>query len=176
VDQPRGWLVARTRSHQPHAQAEALPPWDALPLALGTPQAGAVDQGSCSATTSAAMAARAMEPSLAPGRTPPQPSWPAYGAPQPAPPPADASPQVPRADTLHTAMGRALDRWRTWTVAPVLGMRTDLWGCRPGSRRGLQAAAGEGGLGWLAGNVKRLPSLTMGSGCLRLLEEAGGKV
>src|SRR4029450_8464903 len=97
VDQPRFLLVARTRSHQPHEQAEALPPLDALPLALGNPQAGALDQGSCSATTSAAMAARAMAPSLAPGRTSPQPSWPAYGAPQPAPPPADASPQVPRA-------------------------------------------------------------------------------
>jgi hypothetical protein len=69
-------LGARPLSHPPNEHAEALPTVDALPRALGTPQAGALDHGDVSATTSAALAARAMEPYSATGRPPPHPSWP----------------------------------------------------------------------------------------------------
>ena len=58
VAQASGVMVASTLSHPPNAPAEALPPVDASPLAWGTPQAGALDPGSCRATTIAAMDAR----------------------------------------------------------------------------------------------------------------------
>ena len=51
VAQASGVMVASTLSHPPHAPAEALPPVDAIPLAWGTPQAGALDHGYGSATT-----------------------------------------------------------------------------------------------------------------------------
>ena len=105
-------LVARTLSNHPNDHAEAIPPLDAIPLALGTPQAGALDHGSCSATTIAAMAARDMEPSIATGRLPHHPSWPASFAQQPAPPPEDASPKLQMAYKLQTAIGGAISRWR----------------------------------------------------------------
>jgi hypothetical protein len=169
-------LVARTLSHPPNDHAAASPTLDAIPLALGQPQAGALDNGSCSATTIAAMEARDLAPDIATGRTPHHPSWQASFAQQPAPPPADASPQVPMAYKLQTEIGRALDRLRNWTVEPVLGMIKDLLGFRQCSLRGLQAAAGAWCLGCLACNLRRLHSLTMGSVGLLLLEEAGGKV
>jgi hypothetical protein len=160
----RGLLVARPLSPPPNAPAAALPTGDARPLALGKPQAGAWDQGACSAPTSAALAARAIEPSLAPGRPPHQPRWPAYVAQPPAPPPAAARPKVPRAEKLPTERGGALSRWRQWTVEPGLGLLPARVGWRPFSLRGLQAAAGAWGLGGRACHVKRLPRWTMGSG------------
>ncbi len=74
VAQDRCLLVASPLSPPPNAHAEALPTVDAMPLAVGTPQAGAWAKGSCSATHSAARAARDIEPSLATGRIPPPPS------------------------------------------------------------------------------------------------------
>ena len=50
----------------PTIDAEALPTLDALPLALGTPKAGALDNGSFSAPNIAAMDARDIEPYHAP--------------------------------------------------------------------------------------------------------------
>jgi hypothetical protein len=110
VEQDRFLMVASTRSNPPNAQAEAIPPWDAIPRALGNPQAGALDNGSFSTTTIAAMEARDIEPYIATGRIPHQPSWQASCAPQPAPPPAEASPKLPMAYTLQTEMGGAISR------------------------------------------------------------------
>jgi len=90
-------IVASTLSHHPNDQAEAIPTLDAIPLALGKPKAGALDNGYCSATNIAAMEARDIEPYIATGRTPHHPRWQSYCAQQPAPPPADASPKVPMA-------------------------------------------------------------------------------
>ena len=73
-------------------------------------------------------------------------------------------------------MGGAIYRWRKCTGEPVLGMIKDILGLRQGSLRGLQAAAGPWCLVCLACNLQRLHSLTMGSVCLLLLEEAGGNV
>jgi len=94
VAQDRCLLVASTLSTHPNDPAAALPTLDAIPRAWGTPQAGALDNGDCSATNIAAMAARDLAPSSATGRTPHHPRWPAYCAQQPAPPPAEASPKV----------------------------------------------------------------------------------
>jgi hypothetical protein len=162
VEQDRCLIVASTLSNHPNDQAEAIPPLDAIPLALGTPQAGALDKGSCSATNIAAMEARDLEPYIATGRIPPQPSWPSYFAQQPAPPPADASPKVQMAYKLQTEIGGAIYRLRQCTVEPVLGMIKDILGFRQFSLRGLRAAAGEWCLVCLAFNLKRLHTLTMG--------------
>jgi len=169
VEQDSFLMVASTLSNHPNDQAEAISTLDAIPLALGTSKAGALDHGSFSATTIAAMEARAMEPYSATGRTPHHPSWQSYCAQQPAPPPADASPQVQMAYTLHTELGGAISRLRQCTVAPGLGMIKDILGFRQCSLRGLQAAAGEWCLVCMAFNLKRLHSLTMGSVGLRLL-------
>ncbi len=162
VEQDSVLLVAHTLSTHPNDQAEALPTLEAIPLALGTPQAGALDQGSCRATNSAAMEARAIAPSIATRRTPHQPSWPSYVAPQPPLPPADASPQGHMAYKLQTEIGGAISRWRTCTVEPVLGLIKDIWGFRPCSLRGLWAAAGAWCRVCMAFNVKRLQTLRMG--------------
>jgi hypothetical protein len=168
VEQDRFLLVASPLSTHPNAPAEALPTLDARPRAVGKPQAGALENGDVSATTMAALAARDMAPDIATGRTPQHPSWQAYFAQQPAPPPADASAQVPMASKLQTEIGGALYRLRKGTVEPVLGIRKDLLGFRQCSRRGVQAAGGAWCRVCMACNLKRLQSLTMGSGCLLL--------
>ena len=162
VEQDSFLMVAHTLSNHPNDPAEAIPTLEAIPLALGKPQAGALDHGYCSATNSAAMEARAIAPSIATGRTPHQPSWPSYVAPQPPLPPADASPKVHMAYKLQTEIGGAISRWRTCTVEPVLGLIKDIWGFRPCSLRGLWAAAGEWCRVCMAFNVKRLQTLSMG--------------
>ena len=170
VAQASGVMVASPLSHPPHAPAEALPPVDASPLAWGTPQAGALDPGSCRATTIAAMDARDRAPSLATGRIPHHPRWPSSGAPPPAPPPAPASPKLQRAHTRPSEMGGAISRWRNGTVEPVLGLIHDLVGVRQGALRGVRAAAGAWWLGCLAFNWTRLQTLTLdqGASCWRL--------
>ena len=155
-------LVASTLSNHPNDHAEAIPPLDAIPLALGKPQAGALDHGYCSATNIAAMEARDIEPSIATGRIPHHPSWQSYFAQQPAPPPADASPKLQMADKRQTEIGGAIYRLRKCTVEPVLGIIKDILGFRQCSLRGLWAAAGEWCLVCMAFNLKRLHTLTMG--------------
>ena len=158
--------MASPLSHPPHAHAAALPPVDARPRALGTPQAGALATGYCSAPNIAALAARDRAPYRATGRRPHPPRWPSSCAPHPAPPPAAARPTVPRADTRHPERGGAIYRWRTWTVEPVLGLLTDLLGFRPGSLRGVRAAAGAWCLVGLAFNLTRRHTVPLGSGGL----------
>lgn len=162
VDHDRFLIVASTLSNHPNDQAEAMPTLDAIPLALGKPQAGAVDNGYCSATHIAAMEARDIEPYIATGRIPHYPSWQSYFAQQPVPAPADASPKVHMAYKLQTDIGGAIYRLRQCTVEPVLGIIKDLLGVRPFSLRGLGAAAGAGCLVGIACNLKRLHTLTMG--------------
>jgi hypothetical protein len=43
VEQDSFLIVANTLSNHPNDQAEAIPTLDAIPLALGKPQAGALD-------------------------------------------------------------------------------------------------------------------------------------
>jgi hypothetical protein len=162
VEQDSFLIVANTLSNHPNDQAEAIPTLDAIPLALGKPKAGALDNGYCSATNIAAMEARDIEPYIATGRTPHHPSWLAYFAQQPTLPPADASPKVHMAYKLQTEIGGAIYRLRKCTVEPVLGIIKDILGFRQCSLRGLWAAAGEWCLVCLAFNLKRLHTLTMG--------------
>jgi transposase len=162
VEQDSFLIVANTLSNHPNDQAEAIPPLDALPLALGLPKAGALDNGYFSATTIAAMEARDIEPYIATGRTPHHPSGLAYFAQQPTLPPADASPKVHMAYKLQTEIGGAIYRLRKCTVEPVLGIIKDILGFRQFSLRGLWAAAGEWCLVCMAFNLKRLHTLTMG--------------
>jgi DDE family transposase/transposase-like protein DUF772 len=162
VDQDSFLIVASTLSNHPNDQAEAIPTLDAIPLALGKPQAGALDNGYFSATNIAAMEARDIEPYIATGRISHHPSWQSYFVQQPAPPPADASPKVQMAYKLQTEIGGAIYRLRKCTVEPVLGIIKDILGFRQFSLRGLQAAAGEWCLVCIAFNLKRLHTLTMG--------------
>ena len=162
VEQDSFLIVANTLSNHPNDQAEAIPTLEAIPLALGTPKAGALANGYFSATNIAAMEARDIEPYIATGRTPHHPSWLAYFAQQPTLPPADASPKVHMADKLQTEIGSAIYRLRKCTVEPVLGMLKDILGFRQCSLRGLWAAAGEWCLVCMAFNLKRLHTLTMG--------------
>jgi hypothetical protein len=155
-------IVAHTLSNHSNDQAEAIPTLDAIPFALGKPQAGALDNGYFSATNIAAMEARDIEPYIATGRTPHHPSWQSYFAQQPTLPPADASPKVHMAYKLQTEIGGAIYRLRKCTVEPVLGIIKDILGFRQFSLRGLWAAAGEWCLVCLAFNLKRLHTLTMG--------------
>jgi len=162
VEQDSFLIVASTLSNHPNDQAEAIPTLDAIPLALGKPQAGALDNGYFSATNIAAMEARDIEPYIATGRIPHHPSWQSYFVQQPVPPPADASPKVQMAYKLQTEIGGAIYRLRKCTVEPVLGIIKDILGFRQFSLRGLQAAAGEWCLVCIAFNLKRLHTLTMG--------------
>ena len=156
VEQDSFLIVASTLSNHPNDQA------DAIPLALGTPKAGALDNGYFSATNIAAMEARDIEPYIATGRTSHHPSWQSYCAQHPTPPPADASPKIQMAYKLQTEIGGAIYRLRKWTVEPVLGIIKDILGFRQCSLRGLRAAAGEWCLVCIAFNLKRLHTLTMG--------------
>src|SRR5216683_2011005 len=156
VEQDSFLIVANTLSNHPNDQA------DAIPLALGKPKAGALDNGYFSATNIAAMEARDIEPYIATGRTPHHPSWLAYFAQQPTLPPADASPKVHMAYKLQTAIGGAIYRLLKCTVEPVLGIIKDILGFRQFSLRGLQAAAGEWCLVCTAFNLKRLHTLIVG--------------
>jgi len=155
-------IVANTLSNHPNDQAEALPTLDAIPAALGKPQASALDNGYFSANNIAAMEARDIDPYIATGREPHHASWWSYFAQQPMPPPADASPKVQMAYKLQTEIGRAIYRLRKCTVEPVLGIIKDILGFRQFSLRGLQAAAGEWCLVCTAFNLKRLHALIVG--------------
>ncbi len=155
-------IVANTLSNHPNDQAEALPTLDAIPAALGKPQASALDNGYFSANNIAAMEARDIDPYIATGREPHHASWWSYFAQQPMPPPADASPKVQMAYKLQTEIGRAIYRLRKCTVEPVLGIIKDILGFRQFSLRGLQAAAGEWCLVCTACNLKRLHALIVG--------------
>ena len=73
-------IVANTLSNHPNDQAEAIPTLDAIPAALGKPQASALDNGYFSANNMAAMEARDIDPSIATGREPHHASWWSYCA------------------------------------------------------------------------------------------------
>lgn len=152
-------MVASSLSNPANEQAEVVPTLDTLPEALGTPPAGALDTGYCSAANIAALAQRGLAPSIAVGRQAHHHHWSVYGAQPPASPPDDASPWVNMAATLRTEIGQAIYRWRTCTVEPVFGLIKDVLGFRQCSLRGWAAATGEWCLVCLACNLKRLHGL-----------------
>ena len=160
VDQDSLLIVGNRCRTTPTIKPRRTPPWTPSRRALGTPEAGALDPGYFSATNIAVMEARDIEPYIATGRVSHHPSWQAYFAQQPAPPPADASPKVKMAYKLKTAIGGAIYRLRKCTVEPVIGIIKEILGFRQFSLRGLWAAAGEWCLVCLAFNLKRLHTLT----------------
>jgi len=156
VDQDSLLVVGHTLSNQPSDTAAALPTVDAIPPAVGKPQAAALDNGYFSPTNITELEARGIEPYIATGREPHHRSWRTFFATTPAPPAADASPVVQMAYKLQTAIGQAIYRLRKCTVEPVIGIIKEVLGFRQFSLRGLEAAAGEWGLVCLAWNLKRL--------------------
>lgn len=162
VDQASRLIVGHSLSNHPNDKAEAVPTVTAIPAALGTPPAGALDNGYYSPATIEALAALGIDPYIATGREPHHRSWQARFAEQPAPPPEDASLIVKMAYKLQTAIGQAIYRLRKSTVEPVIGIIKETLGFRQFSLRGLAAVAGEWCLVCLAYNLKRLHILATG--------------
>src|SRR6266581_2220557 len=160
VDQVSLLIVGCALSNHPNDSQEAEPTLQAIPPAIGTPEAAALDAGYFGPATLDACARRGIEPYIATGRDPHHPSWHQRFAPLPDPPPEDASSQVKMAYKLKTAVGKAIYAARKCTVEPVIGIIKDVLGFRQFSLRGTQAAAGEWGLVCLAFNLKRFHTLS----------------
>ena len=156
VDQESLMIIAHTVSDHPNDKAEAIPTVDAIPPAVGKPQAAALDNGYFSAENIAQLEARGIEPYIATGREPHHKSWQQRFAAQPMPPADDASPLVKMAYKLQTDIGRVIYGLRKSTVEPVIGIIKEVLGFRQFSLRGLTAVAGEWCLVCLAFNLKRL--------------------
>lgn len=162
VDQESFLIVAHTLSNHVNDQHEAIPTLDAIPGALGTPKAGALDAGYFSEFNVTEMEQRGIEPYIATGREPHHQSWQARFAATPAPPPEDARMRVKMAYKLKTAIGQTIYRLRKCTVEPVIGLVKEVLGFRQFSLRGLAATSGEWCLVCLAFNLKRLHILLDG--------------
>src|SRR6266567_4143647 len=160
VDQGSLLIVGWALSNHPNDSQEAEPTLEAIPSAIGTPEAAALDAGYFGLATLVACAKRSIEPYIATGRDPHHPSWQQRFAPLPDPPPEDASAQVKMAYKLRTALGKAIYAARKCTVEPVIGIIKEVLGFRQFSLRGTAAAAGEWCLVCLAFNLKRFHSLS----------------
>jgi Transposase DDE domain len=161
VDQASLFILACALSNHPNDKAEAEPALAALPAELGTPEAGAADNGYFSPANSAAFEKRGIAPYIATGREPHHQSWQERFAQALQLPPVDASPIVQVAYKLQTEIGKAIYRLRKCTVEPVIGIIKAVLGFRHNSLRGLEAVAGEWCLVCLAFNLKRLHTLTV---------------
>ncbi len=162
VDQESLLIVGPALSNHPNDAHEAEPTLAAIPPQIGTPDAAAMDRGYGGPATLEACARRGIEPYIATGREPHHQSWQERFAPLPAPPPAEANPQVQMAYKLQTALGKAIYGARKCTVEPVIGIIKEVLGFRQFSLRGLPAATGEWCLVCLAFNLKRLHTLLQG--------------
>ncbi|MDQ5853867.1 MAG: transposase [Chloroflexota bacterium] len=162
VDQECLLIVGTSLSNHPTDQAEVGPTLDAIPVAVGTPAAAALDNGYFSVANIELLEDRGIEPYIATGREPHHLDWEAYFAEAPTPPPSDASPKEQMAYKLRTAVGQAIYRLRKCTVEPVIGIIKEVLGFRQFSLRGEQAAGGEWCLVGMAFNLKRLHTLTGG--------------
>lgn len=162
VDQESFLIVANLLSNHPNDYAEMEPTLDAIPAALGTPRAAAMDNGYFSQANVTKCEKRGIEPLVATGRESHHRSWKDYFAELSAPPPEDASLTVKMAHKLQTEVGQVIYRLRKCTVEPVIGIVKEVLGFRQFSLRGLKAAAGEWALVCIAFNLKRLHKLQYG--------------
>lgn len=162
VDQASLLIVGVSLSNHPNDQQEVEPTLDAIPPAVGLPDALAMDNGFFSAANIQVCEQRGIDPYIATGRDPHHPSWQERFATLPDPPPEDASPTVQMAYKLKTAIGNAIYRLRKCTVEPVIGIIKEVMGFRQFSLRGEQAAGGEWWLVCVAFNLKRLHTLLQG--------------
>ncbi len=144
VDQDSFFIVACSLSNHPNDKAEAEPTLAALPPALGTPAAAALDNGFWSEPNRTALEERQIEPYIATGREPHHQSWQERFAAEPEPPAEDASPQVKMAYKLRTEIGQAIYRLRKCTVEPVIGIIKAVLGFRQFSLRGLTQPTANG--------------------------------
>jgi transposase len=161
VDQAKLLIVGYSLSNHPNDSHEAEPTLQAIPMAIGTPEAAALDTGYFGPATLSACAKRGIDPYIATGRDPHHGSWKERFASLPDPPPQDASPKVKMAYKLKTAIGQAIYRVRKCTVEPVIGIIKEVIGFRQFSLRGEFAASGEWGLVCLAFNLKRFHTLSL---------------
>jgi hypothetical protein len=159
VDQHSLLIVGYALSNHPNDSQEAEPTLQAIPSALGTPEAAALDTGYFGPATLAACAKRGIEPYIATGRDPHHSSWQQRFAPLPAPPPDDANALVKMAYKLKTALGKVIYGARKYTVEPVIGIIKEVLGFRQFSLRGELDVAGEWCLVCFAFNLKRLHTL-----------------
>jgi hypothetical protein len=162
VDQHSLLIVGESLSNHPTDQQEVEPTLDAIPPEVGSPSAGALDNGYFSESNIAACERRGLDPYIATGRDPHHPSWQERFATVPAPPAHDASPTVKMAYKLKTALGKAIYGLRKCTVEPVIGIIKEVLGFRQFSLRGEHAAAGEWCLVCLAFALSRLHTLLQG--------------
>jgi transposase len=160
VDQGSLLIGGGALSNHPNDSQEAEPTLSAIPPAIGTPEAAALDAGYFGPATLTACARRGIAPYIATGRDPHHPRWQQRFAPLLDPPPEDASPQIKMAYKLKTALGKAIYGARKCTVEPVIGIIKEVLGFRQFSLRGSQAAAGEWCLVCLAFNLKRFHTLS----------------
>jgi transposase len=155
VDQQSLLIVGNTLCNQTNDKQQALPTVDAIPPALGTPKAAALDAGYFSAENVRGLLERDIEPYIATGREPHHRPWHTLLQPL-TPPPADASLALHMAYKLQTELGKIIYAARKYTVEPVIGIIKEVMGFRQFSLRGQNKAAGEWNLVCLAFNVKRL--------------------
>ncbi len=160
VDQQSLLIVGTSLSNHPTDTHEAEPTLAAISPEVGTPDAAALDHGYWGPAMLAACAGRGIKPYITTGREPHHQSWQERFAPEPDPPPEDASTQVKMAYKLKTAVGHAIYRAHKCTVEPVLGIITEVLGFRQFSLRGADAVAGEWCLVCLAFNLKRFHTLS----------------
>jgi hypothetical protein len=162
VGQESFLIIANTLSNHANDKNEAIPTLDAIAAELGTPEAGALDNGYFSEENITEMNRRGIEPYIATGREPHHKSWKERFDGLPEPPDEDVSPKIKMAYKLKTEIGEAIYRLRKCTVEPVIGIIKEIMGFRQFSLRGLAAAAGEWCLVCLAFNLKRLHTLLAG--------------
>jgi transposase len=156
VEQECRLIVANTLSNHTNDTGEAIPTVEAIPAALGKPQAAALDNGYWSPSNVEALAMQGIEPYVATGRDSHHRSWQERFAQEPEPPPEEASLIVKMAYKLKTEIGKEIYGLRKSTVEPVIGIIKETLGFRQFSLRGLVAVAGEWCLVCLAYNLKRL--------------------
>jgi len=159
VDQASLLIVGAALSNHPNDTHEAEPTLESIPPEVGTPEAAAMDHGYWGPATLESCTRRHIEPYIATGPEPHHQSWQERFAPEPDPPPEDASAQIKMAYKLKTAVGKAIYGARKYTVEPVIGIITEVLGFRQFSLRGVEAAAGEWCLVCLAFNLKRFHTL-----------------
>lgn len=166
TDQDSLLIVAHALSNHPNDKQEAAPTLDALSLAIGKPDAVALDNGYFSEANIQACQKRGIDPYIATGREPHPLDWHTFFAQQPEESGPTASPKEKMAYKLQTEIGKAIDRLRKSTVEPVIGIIKEVLGFRQCSLRGLQAVAGEWCLVCRAFNLKRMHTLFSAYGLL----------
>lgn len=152
-------IVSNTLSNHPNDKQEAIPVIDAIPEALGAPDAAVLDNGYMSPTNITALEDRGITPYIATGRDSHYLDLDTLLADEPEPPPDNANHMLKMVYALQTDAGKAIYKLRKSTVEPVFGIIKEVMGFRQFSLRTLAAAAGEWNLVCLAYNLKRLHTL-----------------